>query len=243
MKICVLGNSHVASLKNAWESTSICFDKSEVSVTFFAHRRDLMKGLVVTNDNVLKPDNAGLSQALFHTSCGLDHIDPDEYDMFFVYGCGLFINIFDVKKYTSAVLKATAIDAVKNSTSLHLCTELRSVTDKPIYVGHNPLRAKYKTELSSQLDDENYDRFIKLLQENVFDELNARLLSQPVDTILGGQYTYADYVSNSKRLDIGDEKSNQRHPERNRGHMNDVFGGRMWEQIREEIMNKSSSSF
>ena len=225
-----MGNSHVASLKNSWDSeSSLEFIKNH-TVDFFAHRKDLMKGLIAQN-NVLKPDNSNLLKAIQHTSSGLDCIDPSRYDLFFIYGCGLKIDVFATSNYSNAVLKNTVSDLVHDSTSLHLCEQLRSISEKPIIVGHNPLRAKYEKELKECIDIEMYQSICDLLQQHIFDSIDITLIKQPIKTIHSGIATSMKYVSNSTRLDIGDDISNDPHPERNRGHMNAEFGTLMWKQL------------
>ena len=82
-RICVIGDSHIACTKMAWQS--LRSDYPEVEITFFAHTQRRLFGLRV-EEMLLKPDNEDLRSALLGTSGTSDQIDPANFDVIFTQG-------------------------------------------------------------------------------------------------------------------------------------------------------------
>jgi len=73
LRICIIGNSHVGALKEAWDD--IGSDHASLDVTFFAARGDRLKDLVV-NGNTLRADGPGatpLKKFMAFTSGGREN--------------------------------------------------------------------------------------------------------------------------------------------------------------------------
>lgn len=222
MKLCILGNSHLASLKNSWVKLKRKF--SNLEVDFFAHRKDGLKGLKV-NGNFLVCDDEPLKRALNFTSGGKHSINLKEYDGFILYGLDAKGDFLKTGiHYSQAVVEAACYDSTKDTTSFDLLLKIRQVTHKPVIVGHDPLLAAEASKCVKG-DISSYLMTIKMLNELIYRPRQAVLLRQPEDTITNGYNTSIRYSIGSTRLAIGKPDDNQQHAIIDRKHMNDEFGG------------------
>lgn len=223
INICIMGNSHVGSLKRGWDV--INKDYHKIKITFFAQRSDGLKDLVV-QDGKLSPNNNELSKALEFTSGGRTEIVPNQYDIFIIYGANANVNFdMDFQFYSKAVIEASLRDFVTSTLSFSLLQKLKSVTNKSVYIGHVPLIAA--TQIQPGIPPDKYLARVKLMNEAVYHPLNAELVKQPAATIVNGNNTHPDFSKGSKRLAIGDSFDDEHHPEDDMDHMNDLFGS-MW---------------
>lgn len=223
MKIAVIGNSHIGSLKRGLG----LMPPQDVphSFTFFGARSDGLKDLDIEGQ-CLVPRSDPVADAIAFTSGGCQKIDTADYDAFLLYG--MEARPFLVPKerfYSSAVIRRTIDDIFKGSLSHLTLTKLRSITDKPIYVGHNPMKGAPRNK--GPQDTSTYERGIALLNETVYATASASLIPQPPDTIVNGNGSALSYSQGSKSLAIGDRKDDAPHPEADLNHMNDEFG-RLW---------------
>ncbi|WP_198036700.1 hypothetical protein [Halomonas sp. GT] len=221
MKICVIGNSHVGALKRAWKSMP---DRhSSATITFFASRGKSLEGLVADGGKLI-PETEALKKSLEFTSGGKQLIDPDEYDIFLVYGLsarGLFIS--PKRHYSFAVLKQAAFDHVDGTLSFNLVRKIRELTEKTVFVGHNPLGAFRGVEFKV-VEPEAYLFGLEVANDFVYSSIDSELVAQPSYTIVSGRFTHPSFSKGSKRLSIGDKFDDETHPENDYGHMNDEFG-------------------
>jgi len=220
MKICVLGNSHVACLSKGWDKLK--YNHKNVQLTFFAHRGEKLSGLTIKHGR-LSADNQRLRRVISHTSGGREHVDPNEFDCFLIFALGAKPYRYRPIYYSQQVHIAALEDHATHSTSWKLIERLRQITDKPIYVGHNPLHAA-SPRCDHRGGADEYYRGIAELNEYIYEPQNTLLLCQPEQTITDGFETKHEYSIGSTRLDTGDKISNEPHEEKDRTHMNAQFG-------------------
>lgn len=221
MKICVLGNSHVASLKLGLEKSPPA--RGKLDMVFFASRAGALGGLRL-NGARLVPSNDNLARALAHTSGGISEVVPDDYDAFLVYGLGFRLPLVG-RHLSSAVSRQVCRDAATQSLNYRICTMLRMATDKPIHVGHDPQEAEGRRNprLSGDLP---YEAVFELMRSELGRE-GLRLVAQPRQSFADSWFTIKGFSVGSTRLDIGDAVSNELHGETDNKHMNADFG-RIW---------------
>lgn len=230
IKICIMGNSHVGSLKRGWDNISS--EHPEKEVIFFAHRANGLSGLI-SKDEKLVPDNEDLAKALKFTSGGKQEIEPEAYDIFLIYALGLTINFAQSGRfYSKAVIKKSLNDFVESTLSFQLLKRLRDVTNKKIFIGHTPFEAA--APLLPDTKPADYVGKVKLMNDIIYYPLDCELVLQPLSTIVNGNNTHHDFSKNSMRLSVGDHFDNEYHPEDDNFHMNDKFG-EIW--LKEFIMN------
>ncbi len=89
--ICILGNSQVAALKQAWTNRAPRV-ATGCTVTFFAAQNHLLEQLEC-RAGALVPLHRDVEDLLMQTSGGKDHIAFDDYDAFILVGMGFGINV------------------------------------------------------------------------------------------------------------------------------------------------------
>lgn len=222
MKICVIGNSHVGALKLAWDELRLDYPGKEF--TFFACGGSGMKEMVVSNGRFIA-GNVRLKRRLEYTSGGVGEVVPEDYDLFLVYGLGLALTPFDETAfYSLAVKEAARKDRLEKSLNFRVCELLRTITNKPVFIAHNPF--------PSQALKKGKRVSIDKVREEVswckkFLECRASFVSQPEVTIVDGFYTKQEYSKGSRKLETGDKDDGDLHPEDDFTHMN-VEYGKVW---------------
>lgn len=217
MKICVVGNSHLAALKNGWDECKS--DYKDIDLFFFGSTRDRMLGLSVTND-VIAPaaDNKALLRQLEIVSGGKTSIRPSEYDAFIVYGLLLRVPPLDYR-WSEAVSKLTCSDAYRASVASYVVSLIRAVSDRKILVGPVPLKsspAKAPHVRSDRLV--SYEKSARFLGESVANS-GAQFVRQPSETIGDGWFTKDAYSKGAVSL-IGGKNVEAA----DTLHMNSMFG-------------------
>ena len=221
MKICVIGTSHVGSLKRGWANINRNFPGKEV--TFFADRGPGLDRLGVCN-GVLSPSTAEMARSLEVTSGGKKNIDPAEYDIILIYGA-VIDNIGsdnDTQFYSKAVIESILVDSITPTTGFRILKKLRAVTNKIVLVGHAPLPAA--TKIVSDDFPSNYIDRIERINNLIYRPLNSKLIMQPVSTIVKGNNTHPALSKGSKQLAVGDSYDDWYHPDGDIIHMNARFG-------------------
>ncbi|PLX82835.1 MAG: hypothetical protein C0617_13265 [Desulfuromonas sp.] len=229
MKVCIIGNSHTGALKRAWDTFFDSNFKNIFDLTFFASRAQRLEGLKIEGTKLI-PQNEYLKENLKFTSGGKPYVDLSLYDVFLVYGLSTRPYFLSKVFYSEAVLIKSIEDNHTSSLSFKILTMIRDVVDTKTFIGHDPLRVN-KDRDGIEFDKvltEQYSLGISLVNESLFFPLGAELLEQPQQTIVGkGRNTHSIYSKGSKRLDVGDEKDGELHPESDNRHMNDEFG-KIW---------------
>jgi hypothetical protein len=222
-RLAIIGNSHVAALKLAWDAGG--FDDA-VTVTFFAAPG---RGNVrfEAEDGALVPVSERTRESILHTS-GADRVAPETFDAFLIYGLHKSPALDeDISALSAAVRRALVIDRVTGQPNYRILTQLRSITDKPIFVGLSPRLAETGAALAAPVvaPDAEY----ALLMEEVYGPLNARLVPQPAETLTaGGQATLGAFSQGSQRLVTpGRALRSTDHGETDNTHMNADYG-RLW---------------
>lgn len=213
MKISVLGNSHVGSLKRAWDSINECYQN--LSITFFASPSDSMGSLSIQGESLAPRSNDQYLLKNFHyTSGGLDCIYPKDFDLFIVYGLYFKFPLLD-SRLSSAVLKCTCHDNYHNSLNFRIVEMIRELSESPIYIGHDPLNSK-------QIANQPYD---VVSYENIIETTAAEthiskihFIHQPSETVTNGWNTKSEYTINAKSL------GNILVADNDTRHMNEEFG-------------------
>jgi hypothetical protein len=219
MRICVLGNSHVACLKLAWDELRVDYPKT--SLTFFADRQNGLAGLT-PKGSALVPSNEALSAAIGYTSGGQTTVETEDYDVFLVCGLNLYLPRLDCR-LSSAVVRAANRDCLPASLNFRVAQKLRAVTSKPVHLAHCPQRA-YTPKTCADRNSMSYGRVFKFAFE-VAEERGLKLNIQPLRTLEDGWSTRLAYSRGSTRLAIDDEIApDAAHSKTDTAHMNVDFG-------------------
>lgn len=197
MKVCVIGNSHISSLKRALLLPGLSGDHQ---FTFFGSTRDRMLGLKVRSNVLSSADDDPLRRQMSITSGGEGVIDPSLYDVFLVYGLLLRVPPLD-RRWSKAVARATCFDAYFGSVASYVVTLLCSVTKKPVLVGPVPLKASSARQPSISRDWlSDYSIGAQWIAEAVRESGGAGMVAQPPETIGDGWFTKECYSQGAVSL-------------------------------------------
>jgi len=217
MRVCVIGNSHVASLKSGWDQLAARY--RDVELTFFASRGNLIAQLELVG-NVLVAPGKWLPGDLAHTSGGRDRIELDAYDVFLTYGIAPRMPRMD-RSLSAAVRAQCCHDVWSGCTARRIGDLLRAGSDRQVFAGHMPQMA---APAGSRPDGRlSYDETFAYMEREVARD-GCVLVRQPKETFADDWASRLELSRGSKRLDVGDAASNQPHPDDDVVHMNGDFG-------------------
>jgi hypothetical protein len=214
--ICVVGNSHAACFKRAWEQLKSEF--RDVCLTFFAHRGAELSALEARG-SLLVPTNPGLQDAIRHTSGGRSEIDPSIYDAMLLVGLNVRLYPIGSRHASDGLVRQWLSDYVPTSVAADVLGKLRSISSIPIFAAHQPLEACAEPEVD--LGTEVYRAHAATVAD-IFRRQAAEFLLQPERTITNRHYTKQMYLKGARSLDVGDLPADA-HPT-DRTHMNMEFG-------------------
>jgi hypothetical protein len=141
MKICVIGNSHLAALKAGWED--IRAEYPHIDVTWFDAKSRQLAGLEVRG-GALVPMRDDLREMMQYTSAGKDRIEAG-YDCYFVVGCELsFYKLVLLVQESEGIADAEAVSGT--SRAAMIAYQLRKITDGPVAV----LPVPYSSQLAAE---------------------------------------------------------------------------------------------
>lgn len=240
MRICVISNSHAASLKDGWDAVRSLVP--QVELTFFAAPNRLMASLEADHqENKLHTDNQTIKKMLSLTSGGLDVIDINHYDAFLVYGLFLSVPRLD-RKYSSALKAACISDSVKESINHRLVNDLCQMTKAPVYYSPNPLLSNSILNNAVEYSDcyHNYSVICEWIEKH-YGHNNAILVKQIEQTM--GHYltTLKAYSKGSVRLKL--TKESIAHIDHDVMHMNAEYGAQFMKMFLLEKVTQQMDVF
>lgn len=231
MKLCVLSNSHAAALKTGHDQLGE-EDRQALELSFFAARHHGLAH-VEARDGVLQAALPEVEAELRFTSGGSGVLDPRDHDAFLIHALGLaydyaqFDPVFRSRQYLRRVFSSS----LSRSLALALFGKLRSVTEKPIYLSHQPYvseadsRLRHKVEKSPHVGLPFADVMRPLMQQL---EGPVHWIEQPEDTITHGHFTRQAFSEGSLRLAISASSQGKRHGGDDHVHMNANYGQAFW---------------
>ena len=218
--VCIIGNSHAACIKMAWDR--IGKEYPEITLSFFAARGDHLAALAVQGRTLVATTDLA-RQMLQHTSGGRDHIDFEPYDHCLICAAGFSYpyHLQAARHYSKAVQLQCLQDLFRGSLLYRLAKDIRQITAIPVWLEHAPLLA-----LAERKEQEfcfSYMDFLHQLRQ-MLPGADIHFLPQVAETVAEGCFTHPRFSAGSRRLDIGDEISGELHPPEDRAHMNEKFG-------------------
>jgi len=233
IRIGVIGDSHVASLKQGWSLIQPHYP--DIELIFFAVPRQGMEGLVVENGR-LRGDRPGLVRSLAFTSGTDGDVMPSQYDHIVLVGMGFEPPMIE-HRHSLAVRRELLRELYLESLSHLIVTRLRTIHDQPIHIIPVPVSA-LTPESSAQepplslipLD------WMRCELESLFADLDLRFVLQAETTLGAGAWgTKHDFAVGASRLDNRDIKIGKQFPDFEKRHMNAEFGALMLRRLFERM--------
>jgi len=240
VKILALGNSHVGSLKRAWDSIQHGFPETRVH---FVAARGYGLSRVRIEGRSLHADDSSLSQSIRHTYgspvVDLDELEPDVV-LFYGMGLGLqygFVGRVKMGEFSASFLEHSWSD-LANKWGWALARKVASISSVPCFAGSPIVSAPgVIPEGVSQASYEKVEGALKIFQESFLEGLGLNYVLQPLETFDPEKMrSYSLFSEDSKRLAIGTKNDNEIHPPTDYGHMNDEFGELYLRHFLEDIV-------
>ena len=230
MKVLIIGNSHVGSLKRGYDLFPEEL-KKKFELFFLAARGNELKNLKVTSGLIFSDELSAKQQIKFtygHEQLDLNKLAPDYILMY-----GLDIE-FPYKFFSDCMQKnystkfgSVCFDDLTSGWGFSLAKQIREN-----YQGHiaisSPLIAKpFGTENSIQCDNlkNELENILIYANKNFYNTLGLNYFLQPFSTFdIKSMMTFHKYTVGSTRLAIHKNSIQELHPTDDVVHMNDMFG-------------------
>lgn len=257
MKICLLGDSHLAAIKTGASGL-----KTTHKLDFFGSPRDSLSGLRLQN-TTLAPGSANLAEMLKVTSGGQTRIELADYDQFILVGLGfsftrlarmhqryrLSSGVSELKhRYLiSEDCRELAIAGLyERSLALNLAGAIRVASQAPIILVPEPFRSinvlgsTQEVELWNYMSDRTDDllTIYRAMQKRCEALLpNFRILEQPADTT-DGVFTRSEFAEAAPRMTA---KGFESYTAPDFGHMGPLYGNRVLTEVFQSLKRPASS--
>jgi hypothetical protein len=148
----MIGNSHVAALKTAWNNSRPKLHAG-FSLSFFAVQKAMFRHIAL-QDRVLVPEHDDVAAQLQARSDGLDRVEIDRYDAIVMVGSGFGIDLPDMRSLcgtldqqrfmqvdhlvSQACFDAALEQSLEESPAIALIDRIRTVSEMPILMVPTP---------------------------------------------------------------------------------------------------------
>lgn len=242
--VCLIGNSHIAALKQAWSNRPPKV-AAGFSATFFSAQNRMMEHLAVEG-RALVPQRSDLAEKLSYTSGGIQTIEVDSYNAFVLVGSGFGI---DLEKFSAIggtpahlrwkkvepLLSEACFDAViathlRDSLLIGVLRMIRSIAPSPVLIAAAPFLSERVLEDPPLDTDERFHdaEFLapfvarcRKITERVAAEFGSTVVWQDETTISEKPgFTKLEYGLGPARFAMRGGKT----PEFDRRHGNEDYG-------------------
>lgn len=226
MNVCVIGNSHTAALKKAYDTSQSCLDKVSCYFRFFASTSKNLRALYLdTEARAFVTDDKVLTSMLEVTSGGSSTIDLDDFDCFLLIG---MTKSYSLKGHYSEAVLSCALDSWYGETlGVSLGRQIHTFTGKPVFLLHTPFKSNEQSnELAKSVHYlESYFSGTSMANKFFMYDKGLILLRQPTLTINGdGKSTNSTYSVGSTGLIKTANSEVTVHPASDVSHMNELYG-------------------
>jgi hypothetical protein len=240
--LCIIGNSHVAAIKQAWTNRAPAV-ASDFSLTFFSAQNKYMARLKLEG-RVLVPDSEFLERKLSFTSDGISRIEVDSYDVFVFIGSGFCVDVekicddgstiaglkFGLKNLVSRACFAAVVEARLRETLLvELVEKVSALSKAPVLLATAPYLSENALGDDTLRDDPRFrdHEFLteivaigRAAAQRVAAQLGAEIIWQDDSTVGIPGFTKAEFGLNPVRFAMRGGKS----PVTDRRHGNEDYG-------------------
>ena len=232
VKICLIGNSHAASIKSGWTAISKFYPDVDLTIYPF-HGLYYETFTPVPEEGLLRMEKDIIRNRFIHILGGDGHVHIKEYDhCIIVGGVKLQAALFEI--YSEQVRRASLIDWYENSHIHLLVKKIRVLSDLPISITVNPLRASRDID-ENWMEGYSYQGTIDILNDHLEECHNARMIGQPDRTIEGAFSTKVEYAVGEYRPNTSTLPGATPVIEDDLMHMNSAFGALMLAKIMASI--------
>ena len=226
MNILIIGDSHVGSVKRAYDNVFGNIDN--VKFHFVASRNNGLSSIEVRKGVLSSQIPQTMKDVEFTFGSALVDINKLDLDAVLLYGMELMIPFGFVRSVINEVYSKQFVERsyneIRKKFGYRLAIDIASNTSTPVYIaspfpsGKEFHKKKYRSELYARKHEE-----ILVFQEQFLTSLKLNYYLQPIETFNPDCRTFTEYSTCSKRLSVGDKFDDELHPENDYIHMNDMF--------------------
>lgn len=242
MKICVIGNSHLAAFKLAWDDLADTYHNKAEMIFFGSPGKSLE---VAIESGYLVPTTEKVKKDFHNTSGGLTKIDFADFDAVLLVGLGCSIwclseafgthRVYDApfsikdttyKTISAACIAQICVDQMKNTAMFQIASLIRSTSKIPIFIIPTPFYSETcKNNWKESFLALNACRTVQTSYHTAISQLCqsfvATFIPQPDSTITDFLFTKENLSKGSVYLD---RSLKRLHRETDYTHMNQEYG-------------------
>lgn len=248
LRLCLIGNSHLAAMKLGWDKLVKVGDPltNGIDVSYFGAPRDMLRNIEARDGRLLPTNEATRSQ--FIALSGRGELDPREYDVFLLVGVGASLKRV-LRLYRSyrwpgvrlipshAVIspsfaRSFLAEGYSSGRLVDLGNKLASLTDKPIFAVPEPYWSPKVSPVPGNRDFGWQDAadsgdgpaLTEMFQQSLTEAAGSRIkmLFQPPSTVEDGIVTRAEFNKGADKNISGSGGG------ADAAHMNLEFGAELW---------------
>ena len=259
MKICAIGNSHLAAFKLGWDDISGRWGKN-IDIVFFGSAGNFFSRSVAIENNCLIPKTDKFSKDFCNTSGGLDKVNFADYDAILLIGldCNIWTLTHPLSNHctidslpaiedkahriiSTGCLTQVGIDQIAQCSMFQVASLIRTVSSIPIFIAPVPfpsisgfyspsLICTYLARNANQTLQDCYYQAIA----HLCDIHEVTFIAQPDSTITDYVYTKEIYSKGSVKLG---HNLTTLHDETDFAHMNKEYGTVVLQAVLENILD------
>ena len=205
MKVCIVGTSHASCLFAAWINISDKYPNTSISF-YFSGGGYFDKFEVDVKKRVLTISDDSIRQRFVQLSGGEGSVNLEDFDIcvivggFFYLPIGRLAELGDNSsaRFSQGVKNSAAIDLFSNIHVAGLIPKIRSISNIPIFLIHDPFQTLESTrptqEMVNPFEKFDYERGIDLLNNAVLLSQGVRMLLQPSETIEAPYFSKREFA-------------------------------------------------
>lgn len=248
MRLCLIGNSHLAAMKLGWDKLAQMGDPLThgVDLSYFGAPRDMLRNIEVRNGRLVPTNEATRSQ--FIALSGRDELDPNDHDAFLLVGVGAslkrVLRLYRGYRWPGVRLTAShavispefarsfLVEGYAGGRLVDLAGKLASLTDKPIFAVPEPYWSPQVSPVPGNRDfgwmeaaaSGDGPVLTEMFQQALAEAAGPRIrmLFQPPSTVEDGIVTRAEFNKGADKSISGSGGG------ADAAHMNLEFGAELW---------------
>ncbi len=228
MRICVIGPSHLAALREAQRKGLV--DTRGHEINYMGHRSWIYRSLAFDGERLFFDTPRGdvpLAEDL------RVEVRPTDYDVLFFHAAVRRLSLLisdrsgpiDLSTYSASMQKQVVQGITRKLGGFDMLRQVRAAFDGPILLSGKPEHAEPADEPPTDTGHGDRERTVRLVTE-VFAEQGFHFIPQPIETLLNGRFTRREYSVGSVAL--GESRV---HKTEDVHHMNERYGALVFNKV------------
>lgn len=237
MRLCIVGNSHLAALKLAIQEG--LFDPQNFDITFWGLAGRAFETIRYDAGCFITPHQ----ESVLEVSDGrYDKLPATEFDAVIFYGAALELARVlaslhragsGLHSYSDALLREGLERWIGTGPAYALARSLRADYEGRVLMCGLPFRSEESRSLAAvSMSPQDLSR-LNALVSDILSANHLEYVAQPLTTVVENKYTKKEYSWKSTRLY---KDLSVRHPENDYGHMNEHYGAHVMAEISERLL-------